>query len=303
MAQQTENDMMLTWSYEAQAIESYTLGKFSEVPAHFEELVHYYHAEEHTWSPSDPKVTTSIHMSLALWQLGKIEEAREVIRAQAAHAKSISETNMAGSYLGACSLALVMSDGDWLAEKSTALSQLAKENNLPNYISWGSIYQGCANILQGNPQTGIDLLTKGIDEYLKTGTYVSLAQYLGILALGYAGIGNYEKAFLTLENAFGAVGEEAMHLHELHRIHGSLLAKTNQREEAEKAFREAIKISQQFGSLSVELRASTELGYLLLDSGDSDSARALVAPLYAKFTNGFDTPDLQAAKQLLDKLS
>jgi predicted ATPase len=34
-----------------------------------------------------------------------------------------------------------------------------------------------------------------------------------------------------------------------------------------------------------------------------DAARALLAPLYAWFTEGFDTRDLQDAKALLDNLA
>ena len=36
--------------------------------------------------------------------------------------------------------------------------------------------------------------------------------------------------------------------------------------------------------------------------GKSRGARALLAPIYGWFTEGFDTPDLQEAKVLLDEL-
>lgn len=302
MAKQSENDMMLTWSYETQAIEAYGLGKFAEVPAYFAELCHYYRTEEHVWSPSDPKVTTAIHMALAQWQLGKPDQAKQTCYAQAELAKNMAPSNIAMAHLGACSLALLMRDATWLLEQCTALSKVAIENDIPNYISWGNIYHGCANILQGNYQTGIEFLTKGVSEYLLTGTHSSLSQYLGILALGYAGANDMEKAFITIDDAFGAAGEEAMHIHELYRIKGSLYLQNNQLDEAEQSLREAIKISKEFNSLSIELRASIELGQLFLLRGDSDSAQTLIAPLYAKFTEGFDTPDLQKAKQLLDEL-
>jgi predicted ATPase len=37
--------------------------------------------------------------------------------------------------------------------------------------------------------------------------------------------------------------------------------------------------------------------------GQRDPARALLAPIYAWFSEGFDTDDLQEAKALLDELS
>ena len=39
------------------------------------------------------------------------------------------------------------------------------------------------------------------------------------------------------------------------------------------------------------------------DQGKRDEARDLLAPVYGWFTEGFDTPDLKAAKALLDELA
>lgn len=302
LAKQSENDMMLAWSYEAQAIEAYALGKFAEVPQYFEELSYHYRTEEHTWSPSDPKVTTSIHAALAFWHLGKIDEARETIRLQGELAKDLGAPNIAMSYLGACSLALHMTDGESLLKYANVLFQLGTENDLPNYLNWAYIYKGSSHILLGHSQEGIALLTQGIGEYLTTGTHSSLAQYLGILAIGYANIGDIEKAFITIKDAFGASGEELMYLPELHRIHGFLFMQNKQYDEAQIALQKSIEISKEFGSISQELRASISLCQLFLLRGDSNSARALLEPIYAKFTNGFDSPHLISAKNLLDQL-
>ena len=51
-----------------------------------------------------------------------------------------------------------------------------------------------------------------------------------------------------------------------------------------------------------ELRAATSLARLWQRQGKRDQARALLAPLYAWFTEGFDTRDLQDAKALLEEL-
>ena len=47
----------------------------------------------------------------------------------------------------------------------------------------------------------------------------------------------------------------------------------------------------------------TSLGQLLCDQRRPDAARALLAPIYATFTEGPDTGDLIAAKALLQELS
>jgi len=51
-----------------------------------------------------------------------------------------------------------------------------------------------------------------------------------------------------------------------------------------------------------QLRAALSLSRLWQQQGKRDEARELLAPLYGWFTEGFDTPDLQEAKVLLEEL-
>jgi predicted ATPase len=51
-----------------------------------------------------------------------------------------------------------------------------------------------------------------------------------------------------------------------------------------------------------ERRAATSLSRLWQQQGKRDEARELLAPVYAWFTEGFDTVDLQEAKALLEEL-
>jgi predicted ATPase len=53
---------------------------------------------------------------------------------------------------------------------------------------------------------------------------------------------------------------------------------------------------------SLELRAATDLAALAIDQGRRDEARAILAPIYAWFTEGLDTQDLKEAKAVLDQL-
>jgi predicted ATPase len=168
------------------------------------------------------------------------------------------------------------------------------------------MYKGIALILQNSNQEGIEMLAKGIGEYLASGTHSSLGWYLSRLAIGYAQAGNIDKALQTIENAFGAAPEEQMHLPEFHRLRGDFLWMKTDRadlEIVEDEYRKAIEYSQKFNALSQELRAVTRLGRLLQSEERLDEAQALVSPVYAKFTEGFDTRDLIEAKTFLDELS
>jgi predicted ATPase len=65
----------------------------------------------------------------------------------------------------------------------------------------------------------------------------------------------------------------------------------------------ALEIARRPEARSFELRAATSLARLLRDRGRSDEARALLAPVYEGFTEGFDTADLKDAKALLEELA
>ena len=73
-------------------------------------------------------------------------------------------------------------------------------------------------------------------------------------------------------------------------------------EEAEALFGQSLEIARGQEAKMFELRAATSLARLWQRQGKRDAARALLAPLYAWFTEGFDTRDLIAAKALLDAL-
>ena len=73
--------------------------------------------------------------------------------------------------------------------------------------------------------------------------------------------------------------------------------------EAEECFQRAIEIARRQQAKSWELRAVMSLARLWRQYDKKKEARKLVAEIDGWFTEGFDTPDLQEAKTLLDKLS
>jgi predicted ATPase len=96
------------------------------------------------------------------------------------------------------------------------------------------------------------------------------------------------------------LGERWM-IAELLRINGELvlLPGGSGAAMAETYFRQALDWARRQGALSWELRAATSLAGLLRDQGRAAGARALLQSVYDRFTEGFDTADLKAAKALL----
>ena len=74
-------------------------------------------------------------------------------------------------------------------------------------------------------------------------------------------------------------------------------------EAAERNFLASLDWARRQQAKSWELRTSTSLARLWQSRGKRQAAYALLAPVYAWFTEGFDTRDLLDAKALLDELA
>jgi ATP/maltotriose-dependent transcriptional regulator MalT len=87
----------------------------------------------------------------------------------------------------------------------------------------------------------------------------------------------------------------------LHRLRGDLLIARGELEPAEDAFRTALRIARRQDALSLELRAAMGLSRMLAARGEAVEARALLAEVHSRLSEGFGTRDLvQAAHELCE---
>jgi predicted ATPase len=90
---------------------------------------------------------------------------------------------------------------------------------------------------------------------------------------------------------------------ELHRLRGEwLLAHGDDTAESQACFQRALIVARKQSAKLWELRTTVSLARLLSVQQRQAEARALLAPIYGWFAEGFDTPDLQEAKALLRTL-
>jgi len=90
---------------------------------------------------------------------------------------------------------------------------------------------------------------------------------------------------------------------ELHRLEGVALFGLNRINEGQRSLEAALRIARRQRAKAYELRAATSLARLWGEQGRRAEARDLLAPVYAWFTEGFDTADLKDAARLLSELA
>jgi predicted ATPase len=188
----------------------------------------------------------------------------------------------------------------------TMLLDHSTRHALALWRAYGRGIQGVLVIQRGDVITGLRLLRAGLDAFGEAGS--ARLQFLALLmaeALGRAGqnaegLAAIEKAIARAERT-----EERWAMAELLRVKGELLllqGAPGAAAVAEDHFRQALDWAHRQGALSWELRAAMSLVRLMRNRGRSADAITCLQPVYDRFTEGFGTADLTAARQLLDEL-
>ena len=141
---------------------------------------------------------------------------------------------------------------------------------------------------------------------LATGQRLARPIWLAFLAEATGHAGQVEEGLRLLAEAlaaFEAIGRGDL-LTEAYRLQGELLLCQTVLDatQAEAWLQQALAIARRQQAKSWELRTAMSLSRLWQQQGKQDEARALLAPIYGWFTEGFDTADLQEARALLEAL-
>jgi predicted ATPase len=159
---------------------------------------------------------------------------------------------------------------------------------------------------EGQLEEGINMIHDGLAILKEIGSWLLYQQELSMLADTYCKAGKISEGLAVIEEALVMVHEKGFLLEEpeFHRIKGELLLlERGATEEAQVCFQRAIEIARRLKAKFWELRATMSLCRLLQKQGKRAQARNMLAEIYNWFTEGFDTPELQEAKSLLEALS
>ena len=213
------------------------------------------------------------------------------------------DTNTAALIFGAWSAVWRRDAAQALRFGAEAVSG-AENGGGQSWHPWGLAYRGWGKIAGGDVASGISDTEAAIAVFDAIGTGF---RSFSMLAESYllAGDSARGEAIALQGIDAGRRGVEGVLLAECHRIRGLCLlhrAGTAQ-EESEQEFQSAIEVAHNQGALAFELRAVRELARLWQSQGRRAEARALLEPVYARFTEGFESFDLVEVRELLRQLS
>jgi predicted ATPase len=227
-------------------------------------------------------------------------------RAAFEYAMELNQTNLTAhvKVYGGAGPAELMGDVAAVHANADAVIELADQHSLNYWRLSGLILRGWAMAQEGAVEDGLALMRQSLIDRNRLGASWYQVRYLCMLATTYLQLGRGDEgsAVLTEAKDLAARNDERMWAAELARIGGELRrVQGAPADEVEAYLQAALNVAHSQSAKSFELRAAMSLARLWWDHGRVAEARRLLAPIYGWFTEGFDTPDLRAAKALMEK--
>jgi DNA-binding winged helix-turn-helix (wHTH) protein/predicted ATPase len=286
------------------------VGSFASSRSHLETVLALYDPNSHQslvrQTGIHPQLAAQAALGIVLFCLGFPDQALAQSNKAIAEARRLPHppTLAMGLGMGAL-LLLIIGDDVGLEQRVEGLVAIATDQGFPFYRATGAIFGGWVKAKNADVTEGLSLLRAGSSAYSATGAAGWMPFYVALLAGVCEIAGQIEEAAARLDQASQLVERtgERWFAAELDRQKGRLLLRQGHPDTAEELYRKALSIAREQEAKLWELRAAASLARLWRDQGRRAAARDLLAPVYGWFTEGFATPDLKAAKMLLDELN
>ena len=298
-------------------------GKFRDALEHFDRARALHDPERyraHAFLDAlNPEVALRCFAAWCLWFTGRPDRALAMSQDALTMAGSLSEPHgLAHALAFAAVLHQLLRDRPGARQHADAALSLSAEHGLVLYAAMAHVVGGWA--ASGGDRHAVDRVRRGLDNWHGTGARLMRPHFLALLLEASAPAPGDAAALALVEDALASAEStgELWYDAELHRLKGTLLlaragsgdagskdaASEHELEAGERAaeacFERALAVARRQDALSLELRAATSLATLYRRRGDVARAREILAPVYERFEEGFDTPDLRDARALLD---
>ena len=248
-----------------------------------------------------------ITLSRILWLQGYPDQAMEMARS------AISDVIIVDQPVKLCRALLwafaVFYWNQELEEYEEHIERLLAEShkfNLGSLQMFGEAMRGIALLARGEINVALVML-KGAVEKMQNHRFGGASGFYSPLALAFAAADQGNEALNTIDQAIAQARSRnfLMEMPDMLRVRGEVLILSNSPDlsQAEKSFRQSLELAQTQGALGYELRTAVSLARLWLQQGRSNESRDLLVPVYAQFSEGFNTYWLTAARELLNEVT
>ena len=258
----------------------------------------------------DQRVLARSRLARVLCLQGLMDQATEHAQISFEEAESADNGFTLGWVLhhAVCPVTLMTGDIAGADRGVAVMKDVATKLDAAIWRILAAYWEGNALIERREFARGSALLRQALDTCDQTGWHICNAEFLGVLARGLAGLGRLGAALVTVDKALARaeISGERYFVPELLRIKGEVLLKQSTDETmsaAEGCFFGAIALAREQDALFWELRAALSLARMRAHQGRQDEGKRILASVYDRFTEGFGSADLVAARHLLEELT
>ncbi|HEX6016309.1 MAG TPA: hypothetical protein VFY87_31790, partial [Geminicoccaceae bacterium] len=313
VAQEQDETAPQVMGHRAVGVASFFRGEPARSREHLERALALYDPQQHRSQAFpyvfDPFVGSASCLSWVLFALGYPKQAQARAEAALAQARELAHpASLAfGLFFAGSALSQFVGDRMAVQEQAEALLALASEQGFAYWAGCAMVLEGWSLADQGRASEGTARIRQGIAAYRATGSSHFDPYFLGLLAQAQHCDGHVAEAEATVAEALDLAHRtgERYYEPELFRLRGELLLARPVPDPltAEGCLIKALETARRQRARMWELRAAMSLARLQRDQGRRREAHDLLAPVYDRFTEGFDMPDLKEMATLLDELA
>jgi class 3 adenylate cyclase/tetratricopeptide (TPR) repeat protein len=282
-------------------------GDFARGRQHLEQAIALYdpvHHQSLAFSYSlNPRVSALVTLGLTLQYLGFPDQASHVGDQGVEEARQSGHFNTLGVALHLTGrLRSYQRDGVQLRRLASQLITLSREQGASDWLLAGEILLALQDAREGALEQGLDAIRRGIDGLRARKLNIWLPNYLLMQAEVSGEARRFDEALHLLDEAMELMQSQDHTVCEAesHRLRACTeFARGANASVVENCFDRALDSARRQGAKFWELRAAVSRSRFWRDRG----MRAEAIALLARFTEGFNTPDLKEAKALLDELA
>jgi predicted ATPase/DNA-binding winged helix-turn-helix (wHTH) protein len=254
----------------------------------------------------DQKVAGRVALARILWLRGFADQAWSAVQSAVGDAEALADPATLCYALshGGCLVALWVGNLAAAERYAEMLLDHSRKHGFAVWNDFASRLKGVVLVKAGDLDGGSPLLRAGLYEITEPNSGLWYLTCLSQMAEALGLAGRFADGLATVDRGIDR-SQRGWLAPDLLRIKGEVLllqGATETMKAVEDVFRQALDEAREHGTLSWELRAATSLAHVLRDQGRPADAAACLQPIYDRFTEGFGTADLIAAKQLLDDL-
>lgn len=267
---------------------------------------HHHHA--HIYGGHDPGVCGRGTGAISAWLTGHPDEAGRLAEDAIALGRDLGHPfSLAVGMWFASYTFMFRGDAARCGTIADEMFDLSRRHTLKQTLTIAPICSGWAHVDMGEAGSGLKLLEQGLEAFRSLGQRGFLPHLLCVCADAHIRAAGNARAFELLTEALDISEQtkQGFFRPEMLRLQADVALALGRMDApaARYQLEAAMALAREQAAVALEWRAACSLARLLEKNGELPKARELLQARYDAFSEGLDTRDLRAGKELLEELS